>query len=209
MEFGEDYLYSDTDSIKVMNYENHLKYITEYNEWVLYKLKKAMDYHHLDISLTAPKNIRGEVKQLGVWTDEGLYTRFKSLGAKRYLTETYDEVQKRFYISLTVSGINKKACIPYLLNKYGREKIFDIFNEDLSIPAETTMTIEGKEVTIRPTGKLTHTYVDTEVSGKIADYNGIIADFNELSGVHMEPAGYDFSITTEFIKFVEGVKSQR
>lgn len=205
-EFQEDYLYSDTDSIKVVNAENHMDYIYEYNAWVLFKLQLAMEYHHLDMSLTAPKNIKGEVKQLGLWSDEGVYTRFKSLGAKRYMTEKWNDKSKRFDISITVSGINKKTCVPYLLSVYGRENCFAAFNEDLSIPAETILKGDTERKVIRPTGKLTHTYIDTEIRGVMVDDDGIVADYEELSGVHLEPAGYDFSLSSEYVRYVMGIK---
>lgn len=186
LEFKNDYIYSDTDSVKVINYENHIKYINLYDDLVRNKLKKAMLYHNLDYNLTAPKNIYGEIKQLGIWSDEGVYTRFKTLGAKRYITE------KNNKISITVSGVNKKEAVPYLLNKY-KDKIFENFNNGLYIPAEYT-------------GKLTHTYIDERRKGTVKDYLGNIGEYDELSSIHLEPASYDMSLAQKFVNFLLDIK---
>lgn len=196
LEFKEDYLYSDTDSIKVMNYEKHEDYIKKYNNMVLYKLQQAANYHGFDISKTCPKTKEGIPSQLGVWKDEGIYTRFKSLGAKRYMTE------HNGVISLTVSGLNKKNTMEYLHYKYG-DNIFENFKQGLYIPAEYT-NANGEIVS--GTGKNTHTYIDEERHGIVEDYLGNIYEFNELSGIHLEGADYDFSITSEYIEYLLGIK---
>ena len=140
----------------------------------------------LKLGFTAPKNIYGEVKQLGIWSDEGIYTRFKTLGAKRYITEKDNK------ISITVSGVNKKEAVPYLLNKY-KDKVFENFNNGLYIPAEYT-------------GKLTHTYIDERSKGTVKDYLGNIGEYDELSSIHLEPASYDMSLAQKFVNFLLDIK---
>ena len=51
---------------------------------------------------------------IGVWDIEEGYKKFKTVGAKRYIYENQDGS-----LGLTVSGLNKKFAIPYLLWKYG------------------------------------------------------------------------------------------
>ena len=80
LEFKEDYIYADTDSIKVQNIENHMDYIKRYNDDCIKKLYMAMDYHELPYDLIEPKTIKGESKPLGVWDFDGHYKRFKTLG---------------------------------------------------------------------------------------------------------------------------------
>lgn len=183
---GDDYVYSDTDSIKVLNPESHMDYINSYNEIVVDKLNAAMKYHGLPESSYKPKTIKGVEKCLGVWDNEGVYTRFKTLGAKRYMTEKDGE------ISLTVSGLNKFKAIPYLLEKYG-DDIFEAFDDGLYIEPEYT-------------GKNTLTYIDDEQDGIVTDYLGVPAEFHTPSGIHMGPADYSLSLTNEYIKFIMGVK---
>lgn len=203
MEFNRDYIYSDTDSLKVKNIEKHIDYINNYNAWVEYKLEKAMKYHKLDIGLVKPKTIKGEVKILGVWDYEGCYSRFKTLGAKRYMTE------KDGKISLTVSGVNKNTAIPYLLAKYG-DKIFENFDEDLEIPNHNDLGYpiydsQGKEIE-NPCGKMTHTYIDEEMTVVVHDYLGNSLVCQELSGTHLENAGYSLSLAQKYINYILGIQ---
>lgn len=186
IEFSDDYVYSDTDSVKVKNYENHMDYINRYNERVLFKLSKACEYHGIDVELTRPKTIEGEEKILGVWDDEGIYTRFKTLGAKRYMVEKNGE------INITVSGLNKKIAVPYLNEKYG-DKVFENFTNELYVPP-------GK------TGKNTFTYIDDEIEGYITDYLGNESYYYEKSGAHLEPADYTLSLSKQFIDYLKGVR---
>lgn len=185
-EFKNDYIYSDTDSIKVLNVSNHLDYISNYNKLVYKKLETAMNYHNLPIELTRPKNKYGKEKPLGIWSYEGEYQIFKTLGAKRYMTKINDK------ISLTVSGVNKKFAIPYLINKYG-DNIFKAFDDGLCIPADYT-------------GKSTHTYIDEVREGYVTDYLGEECYYKELSGVHLEKASYDMSISETYARYLLGIK---
>lgn len=187
--FKEDYIYSDTDSIKATNKEKHMKYINLYNEYITNKLRKAMEYHKLDFSLTRPKTINGIEKPLGVWDEEKGYDKFKTLGAKRYMVVQEDT------LSLTVAGLNKKIAVPYLLDKYKTfDKVLEKFDNDMYIPAEHT-------------GKNIHTYIEEEKEGILTDYLGYTAEYHEMSGVHLEAAEYSLSMSDKFIEYLKGYKS--
>lgn len=195
---GMNYIYSDTDSIKLKHNDKFKEYIDRYNNQVIEKLKRAMQYHKLPFELCAPKTITGEEKILGVWDFEGTYTRFKTLGAKRYMTE------KDGIISLTVSGINKKYAIPYLqtLNK----DLFDLFSEDLYIPKEYIIEKDGKEIKLSGTGKNIHTYIDTPQDGVIVDYLGNKSEYHELSSVHIEKSDYTLSISDVYLSYLLSIR---
>lgn len=185
-EFGEDYLYADTDSIKAMNMDKHQDYIDKYNANVKRKLELACEYHGIDISEVEPKTIKGVPKLIGVWDYEGTYDKFKTLGAKRYMVEE-DGV-----ISMTVSGVNKKKALPYLVDKYG-DKIFEAFEDDLFVPAPYS-------------GKMTHTYIDTERHGILVDWNGVSCEYQEFSAVHLENADYKMSLAENYLEYLKGVQ---
>lgn len=187
--YQNNYIYSDTDSIKVMNMSTQVDYINAYNKSVEIRLEKAMKHHNLPISLCKPKNLKGEIKTLGIWeceTKHFKYTKFKSLGAKRYLYEQNNELH------LTVSGLNKKIAIPYLKQNYPN-RVFEKFDDGLYIPAAYT-------------GKMTHTYIDEEKEGFVYDYNGKKGYYNELSCVHLENTDYTLSIATQYADFLLGIK---
>ena len=187
-ELKDDYIYSDTDSVKFIHLEKHKQYFERYNALIKRKLINAMDFHGFDISRIQPKTITGKIKLLGAWDDETpeneqyTYRMFKTLGAKRYMVKT-----NKGY-SLTVSGVNKKTAIPYLYEKYG-EHIMDEFRDGLVIPPQYT-------------GKNIHTYIDEETTGVIIDYMGNKCDYYEKSSIHLEESGYELSLSREFIDYL-------
>ena len=194
-EFKDDYVYSDTDSIKVKNIEKHKKYIEEYNKMVITKTIKALKFHNIPFEMSEPKTIKGIKKPLGVWDFDGNYSSFKTLGAKRYIVEySMDDRngENKGKISLTVAGVNKHVAIPYLKKKYG-EKIFENFNEDLEIPSEYS-------------GSNTHTYIDEEREGIVKDYQGNYFHYKEQTAVHLEKSAYKFSIGKQFADYLKNLQ---
>ena len=182
----DDYIYSDTDSVKITNYEKHKQYFDKYNSMVIEKLKRAMEHHDLPLEMCSPKTVKGKIKTIGLWDYEYLYDEFKTLGAKRYMVKLNGEY------SLTVSGLNKKITIPYLLRTYGNN-IMDEFKDGLIIPPNET-------------GKNIHSYIDYETTGTMIDYLGTPYDYHELSSIHLEPSGYELSLSKEFIDYLLGIK---
>lgn len=178
---GDDYIYSDTDSIKILNPEKHMDYINEYNEQIQGKLQKAAEFHHIDPKEFSPVNKNGKPKPIGVWDYEGTYDRFKTIGAKRYIVQRGDNY------FLTVAGVNKTKARDYLV-KTCRDP-FDGLSDSLRVPAEYS-------------GRLTLTYIDEPVSGEVRDYLGQVGEFSELSCVHMEPSDYELTLSDEYKAFL-------
>ncbi len=194
-ELKEDHRYTDTDSLKFVNLEKHKQYFEDYNRKLLIRLKKVMDFLGIPFEKCTPKTIDGKVKPIGVFDYEGTYRRFKYLGAKRYMTETWNKKTEKWEVSLTVSGINKFVCIPYLEKTYGdNSNIFEAFNDGLIIP-------KGQ------TGKQIHTYIDFETKGTVRDYLGNDYNYHELSGIHLEDTEYSLSMPEEFLRYLLGVKN--
>lgn len=202
LEFKNDYIYSDTDSIKVVNIDKHLEYFESYNKQVEMDIKRCLDYYKIDTKMASPKTKEGEIKKLGVWDYEGKYERFKTLGAKRYLTEKKDK-KGNINIEITVAGVGKEAGVKYL--KYicrNNDHIFDIFTKDLHFPSH--YNLDGKDE--NGSGKLCHTYIDHQISGEVTDYMGNTANYSELSCVHMENTDYTLTLEAAFIKRLQGIQ---
>ena len=198
LEFKNDYIYSDTDSIKVLNIDEHKSYIENYNKEVTKKIENCLKHYDIPIDMARPKTIKGVCKPMGVWDYEGSYTRFKTLGAKRYITE------KDGNISITIAGVSKNAGIKYLKHTYKtNDEIFNNFTENLSFPA--TYDFNGKEE--NGSGKLCHTYIDSYMEGEVIDYMGNKYIYNEESGVHMENTEYTLSLDNEFKNLINGIKA--
>lgn len=180
---NEDYIYSDTDSIKFLNLEKHKKYIDDYNKIIEKKLIDALNYHNLDTNLLYPKTQENKVKLIGVWDYEGLYSKFKTLGAKRYLVEQDEN------LFLTVAGLGKSNGVKYMKEQCkNNSEVFKMFDNNLKIPAEKT-------------GKMTHTYIDVEKEFTITDYQGNTKKIKSLSSIHLEPCEFSLSLTDFYIKF--------
>lgn len=179
-EMGEDLIYSDTDSLKVMHYQDHMEWIDKYNNWIQNKLKVAMKYHGFNEDRVCPKNKEGKDCPLGVWDFEGISQQFKGLRAKAYL------VKKDGKYKLTMSGVNSKAAIDYMLENGNP---MDQFKDGLYIPAGRT-------------GKLTHTYIDYEIKGIVEDYQGNKTKYNEKSCVHLDDADFTIDSDAEFKNFI-------
>lgn len=189
-EFGNDYIYSDTDSIKGINFDDHLEYFKNYNNNMINKLLTVCNHYKISFSKCSPKTKKGETKILGVWEREEGYLRFKTVGAKRYM---YEHLNGE--MGMTVSGLNKKFALPWLLedNDNNHDVIFEKFGEGLFIPEKHT-------------GKNTLTYIEDEMTGTLVDYLGKKAKWHEMSSIHMEPQSYFMSLIGDYIKYLEGVQ---
>lgn len=187
IECGEDYNYSDTDSVKISNFEDHQEYFSKYNNWIMRKLEATLNYYDLDINLLKPKTIKGVEKPLGVWDFEGVYSHFKTLGAKRYLVEQDNELE------LTCAGLSKKNGLEYMKSKCNSNlEVFDMFDNELYIPEDNT-------------GKMTHTYIDEHYKIKVKDYQGNESIINTYSGVHLENCSFTLSISKKYEEFLKSL----
>lgn len=184
----DDYVYCDTDAIFFKPSDKNERMFEAENDRFERLLIKSSESNDIPYEKLSPKDKYGNVHLLGVWDDDGEYTRFKTLGAKRYMTEEDSEV------NITVSGINKKDAVPYMEEKYGKEGMFEAFDENLYIP-------EGYS------GKKIHTYLDHTMRGYVVDYTGKGYEYEELSGIHLEEASYAMSISNEYREMIEYIQA--
>ena len=193
-ECGGDYIYSDTDSVKLTHHERHAAWFERYNKWITRKRRKTCEYYWIDPENVEPKNSKGSRKPLGVFDFEGIYKRFKTLGAKRYIVEAWDDDLGEYVLAVTVAGLNKELFACYLATRPGD-------------PFETFRTHpHGEEFTVPEewTGKMTHTYFDNEIYGTIVDYTGTPGVYHELSYVHLGGASYSFGGDKVYIEWLLG-----
>lgn len=223
-EFGDDYIYADTDSIKGLNFDKHENFFKVYNAHVQFKLFLMCDFYHIPKSRVMPKTVKGVKKLIGVWEREEDYAKFRTIGAKRYLYEYASGA-----LGLTVSGVNKNYALPYLLHHYCNLDYdlcklaysTDPRDEDASKEAmKTIIDMHKKGVSYDPifdafdntleippgySGKNIHTYIDFAYFCKVTDYLGNSKYCSELSGTHMEPTGYYFSMSKDYMDYLAGI----
>lgn len=184
-ELNEDYHYSDTDSVYYNDNGVHDRWFEEYNIDIQNKICKVLDYYGIDNDLIRPKNIDGDECPLGVFTVDGKYEKFKTLGAKRYA------MMENGKFKLTVAGLGKEISRKYIATEHKGEEL-DFFDNNMIIDENHT-------------GKLTMTYIDDETSGYINDYKGVRRKFHELSSIHSEKQAYHMGCQ-EYIDTVMGLK---
>lgn len=228
-EYGEDYIYADTDSIKGLNFDKHKTFFIIYNNHIEVLLSNMCHTLNIPSSLCHPKTKKGERKTIGIWEIEESYKKFKTIGAKRYLYE-YESGELLF----TISGVNKHYGVPYLLKEYGgvdpeyydlidlayspnpnlekeakeaMKKVIELHNDgEISYDRIFDKFNEGLYFPKEATGKQTLTYIDNSCCFAVKDYNGLTRSVFEYSYIHMEPQSYYLSQSEEYKKFLEGYK---
>lgn len=190
LNLGSDYIYSDTDSCKFLNYEEHQSYFENYNKIVLKKIEEISKFYNIPIEKFKPKNKKGVEKIIGIWDFEGVYNTFKTLGAKRYLVEQDGDFK------LTCAGLGKKQGMQYIYDSCNgdSEKIFQFFNSSMEIPPNGT-------------GKKTHKYIDTDACIQITDYQGNKDIAYIPSCVTLEPCAFSIKKSDNFIRAIEQIAS--
>lgn len=181
-ETGNDYVYSDTDSIKILNVEKHMDFIERYNNRIYEKIDKVSFDLGIDKERYSPKGLT-----MGLWNFEGVYDKFKTLGAKRYLCE------KDGKLLLTVAGTNKISTCDYL-KKSGEP--FTLFDNGLEVPKEYS-------------GRNVLSYIDFATSGEMIDYLGNKYVYHEMSSIHMETSEYNLSMSKSFLDYIRGIREER
>ena len=187
-EFKEDYLCSDTDSLKVCNYKLHLTYINKYNDNITQKIHNMCDYYQIPYSDVEPKTIKGESKPIGVWDFEGVYSKFKTLGAKRYMYIDSENNQ----LHTTIAGLPKVVCKEYLSKL---EEPFEFFQDDMTIDKEHSH-------------KLCSTYIDNPIDGVLTDYLGNKAEYHEKSAINLSPIEFTLSMSETYVNYILDIKER-
>lgn len=201
MECKDDYVYSDTDSIKVLNADKHKAFITAYNKEIKAKINKCLKYYGLKSELASPKDIHGLKHQIGEWDPlDGFYKYFKTLGAKRYID--IDAATNEFQI--TIAGLSKSKGALYMMDQAGVKhegfkivnpakqyrKLFSYFDNHMSIPASNT-------------GKLAHFYIDKYKSFEVKDYQGRSYRVPAGSGTLLKAVDFSMSLSEQFLAFLK------
>lgn len=170
---GIDFIYSDTDSVKFMNYKSKRWIFDDEFDKVINELCNACEYYRID-----PENViikKGDdFKILGEWCFEGISERFKTLGHKIYIEE------KNGLIKATIAGCNKKKVSDYLTENI--DKAFEMFTNGMIINSNYC-------------GSVCTYYFDDSVKGTVKDYKGKTGKYEADCYVYIEPS--DFSINTD------------
>lgn len=177
-EHNNDVCYFDTDSIFFKNGNKHKKLIKEINENIIEETKKALDFHNIDYDEFMPVAPNGKKSILGTWDYEPNAEIFKTLGAKKYITQENGELH------LTCSGVPKDA-VKSLKNIDEFEDGFLFTNEDCH---------KG----------LSHYLDGDNYTGYLKDGYYL----NQPYGLNIRNIGYRVGLTSDFKKLVENMKNR-
>lgn len=187
---GDDYVYSDTDSLKLLNWKKHLPLISKENQLITTQINNCLSYYGINPKLAEPKDIKGIKHPLGVWDpDDGDYKYFKTLGAKRYI-----DIDDSRNFEITIAGLSKSSGKQFMLKASkchykgdkvdlspdNVKKLFKFFNNNMYVPATAT-------------GKLASFYVDKYNSFKV---NGVTIPAG--GGCLLKPVDFTMSMAVSF-----------
>lgn len=200
MQFPDDVVYCDTDSVKFINSDNK-KYFDKKNLEIIEELKLACRIQKIKWEDVSPLTKKGQEKTLGLWEAEPAYKWFKTLGAKRYCYSYYDEYydahkedfiyedsegnlhqQENFFT--TVSGISKVALATYLSSQ-SENSPFDLFTDNLTVPEDKS-------------GRLNMQYICKPFSIEVEDYLGNSGIVEEDTYMYAESTTFSMSVTDDY-----------
>lgn len=177
IKFDQNVAYCDTDSMKMLNFDQCENEIIKFNDYQTSKLNKMRDFYKKDF-----KNLTN----IGHWDFDGDYKKFITLGAKKYcvLEEKVDKDTGELYdkIKITVAGVPKKT---------GSECIKNI--EDFKIG----FVFKGKD-----TKKNTIYYNDEKETFTLTDESGITEKCTSLSSNFITTADYKLGVSKEYFKLI-------
>lgn len=180
--YGKDYLYTDTDSLFVNKYDN--TYIEDYNSYIVdYLIPKCVSETGLDVNKFIPSDVHGVAHPLGIWEKDHDCRAFKSLGAKRYVILNEDNK-----IELTCAGVNKVAGSQYL-NQWEGMEAMEHFNKDLVFDVEHS----GRKVSYR----------FKNIEGSVVDYLGNSYNYKEAGGISLLNVEYKMDDLSKLLYFIE------
>ena len=175
---GRDSLYYDTDSDKIRHPQKYEAWFEEFNAEKMAKNEK-MEIYGFN---------RNTFLRLGCFEDEYEMTKFKVLGAKRYIVEHDGEVH------VTVAGMVKGS-----LEDYCEEEKIDIwkfFSDGLKLPRDRS-------------GKTTTVYTDEAIDDYFVDCNGEGSQIHEESCVAIIDIPFKMNISREFLQQIMRKKNER
>lgn len=174
-------VYCDTDSIKYIDCDSN--FFNEYNEKIADRENMRADMLGIPRDTFIPKDKKGISHRLGIYDDEGMYKKFKTLGAKKYCY-----INKKNELLMTVSGVRKSAV----------SQLHDI--DDFK---------DGTVFDVEHAQKLLMTYIDDMIP--IVWNKGQYDEFysNYQHGICTQPTTYSLGITDDYESILTMVQNKR
>lgn len=181
----DDIIYNDTDSNK--HHNKHDEYYQKYNEYIIEKIKTACENVYYDYEKFIYYLDNDEIdykKTIGCFDYEGKYDKFKTLGAKRYITKHDDKIET------TVAGA-PKSLSEYLTNQ--NKDVFESFCDGL----------------VYPHCKKTHKTFTENFSVNVVDYLGNEQIVEIRNGITLHDTDFTMSLSSDFLQFLKNPENNK
>ena len=186
-----DYVvYSDTDSHKFVrdNYTDSV--VNSFNSYIISENQRIADLYGYNFNI---------IRKLGTLEREtdpeenGIITRFKAAGAKRYICEYANKG-----VVTTIAGLGKKALSNYIKAKNEELKdegkapidIFEYFDRNMEVPSDYT-------------GKLRAVYNTEPHSEEVVDYLGNREIMKSETSVALVPVAFTMSFADDYYNLIK------
>lgn len=174
-------VYCDTDSIKYIDCDSN--FFNEYNEKIADRENMRADMLGITRDTFIPKDKKGISHRLGIYDDEGVYKKFKTLGAKKYCY-----INKENKLLMTVSGVRKSAVSQlHNIDEFKDGTVFDVEHAQ----------------------KLLMTYIDdmTPIVWNKGHYDEFYSKYQY--GICAQPTTYSLGITDDYESILTMVQNKR
>lgn len=172
-------IYCDTDSIYYL--ESAPNSVTcKIDKWndEIEKMNRAMFPEHFEY-----------LHDLGAFDVIGEYSKFKTLGAKRYIKFGHDDGETVDSLHVTIAGLPKDDMSAYM-KKMKLTDAFQVFNNNMEIPNNVC-------------SKLLRTYNDKYTEMAITDKYGTTEIMSEKTSVALTPNKFKLTMSTIYLKMIE------
>lgn len=217
----KQYVYSDTDSGKLLYDKENIHIINKLNLRQKIKLINMCEHYNINFDDCQPKGY-----MIGAFLLEKVITRFKTLGSKRYMTQGYEvfkdsenriRVSKKLELSLTFAGLNIPKSLKFLKSTFLGFKYVEVDSvkriRRVKITRHTlTPKINydiifdnferGLEFPPDSVGKMEHAYQDDYIECDMIDYLGNVATVKSRSSVFLNPVAYKVKANDEYDKYI-------
>ncbi len=181
---GQDCVYSDTDSAKIINRDKWQFVFDDFNREAERRIDNVCSTLKLDKSKFYPVDKNGVKHPLGYFEYEGTYSLFKSLGSKKYA------FVKDGKFDFTVAGL--------------RKKYIDIDGEHITMPDIKQFNLNAKI----PNGRTTHWYLNQQKPLTLHDDLGNSYTVTNRCGIAMCNTFFTFNDEFAYSRFILDVRNK-
>lgn len=181
-------VYCDTDSVKGFFFTAEMALIDDFNARIEERQEYVSKMYNIPVDKFRPTAPNGKQESLGVFDEEDALYEFKTLGAKRYLSQYYDKNGGPGKMSATVAGLPKKAG-----------KLFKDFDD----------FYDGRMFEENESCKKTAFYYeyDEDVDCLWVDRDGVEYSTKERNGVVVKSVPFQMNMAPEFIDYLDALQN--